>query len=90
MNQTIRVFIKYSWHLHGVTSREMTNRAPYNLGKKMFLGGLIVVSASLKLSMIVPPRSSYVGFLWSTTVMHVIMRNIFKENHNYFLFSRCN
>ena len=34
MNQTIRVFIKYSWHLHGVTSREMTNRAPYNLGKK--------------------------------------------------------
>lgn len=28
----------------------------------MFLGGLIVVSPSLKLSMIVPPSSSYVGF----------------------------
>ena len=28
----------------------------------MFVGGLIVVSPSLKLAMIVPPRSSYVGF----------------------------
>ena len=83
----------YLLNIRDITSRWVTKRALCDLllilklsssvgwqtEKKMFLGGLIVLSSSLKLSMIAPLRSSYVGFLWSTTVMHVIMRNVFKR-----------